>query len=280
MIYTVTLNTNESVAGKGVNISLVLKKLGVDSVATGIMANGENNVFKELDQAKIEHYFIKQDQVAQLDLFASDEQKVPAEKQQELLDYLKKQLKMGDILVVAGSFAPGIDPVYLTDLAKLAQEKMTHLVVDVPYVNVLDILPLHPLLIKPNATELKHWFNKENEDLTTDELVELAHDMVVRGADHVLLSLASDGAAIVNLMHAYVAPAPKVNVVSEDGAGDTLLATFLAGMLENHTPVRNLADSIAAATDTTQNERLTDFESTSELQRQIMAHKITFEEAE
>ncbi|WP_297815343.1 PfkB family carbohydrate kinase [uncultured Lactobacillus sp.] len=280
MIYTVTLNTNESVAGKGINISLVLKKLGVASIATGIVASDGEKVKQELDQEKIEHHFIKQDQAAQLDLFSSTETQVSAQKQQELLDYLKKSLKMGDILVVAGSFAPGIDPVYLTDLAKLAQEKMTHLVVDVPYVNVLDILPLHPLLVKPNTTELKSWFKKENDNLTTEQLVDLAHDMVVRGADHVLLSLGADGAAIVNLMHAYIAQAPEINKVNEDGAGETLLATFLAGMLQNHTPVRNLADSIAAATDTVQSQRLTTFEKTAELQRQIIARKITFEEAE
>lgn len=280
MIYTVTLNTNESVAGKGVNISLVLKKLGVDSIATGIVAADADKVDAELDKAQVEHHFIKQDQAAQLDLFSSADQKVPADKQQELLDYLKKNLKMGDILVVAGSFAPGIDPVYLTDLAKLANKKMSHLVVDVPYVNVLDILPLHPLLIKPNVSELKSWFKKENDNLTTEQLIDLAHDMVVRGADHVLLSLGADGAAIVNLMHAYMAHAPEVSVVNGDGAGDTLLATFLAGMLQNHTPVRNLADSIAAATDTMQSERLTTFETTPDLQRQIIARKITFEEAE
>lgn len=280
MIYTVTLDTNESVVGKGVNVSLVLKKLGVDSIATGIAVQNIEQLNNELDQHEIKHHFIEQQAEGQLNLFDDNNDKITAKSQQDLLDYLRESLQMGDLLVVAGSFAPGIDPVYLTDLAKLANKKMVHLVVDVPYVNVLDILPLHPLLVKPNETELKEWFDKKDEVLTTKQLIGLAHDMVVKGADHVLLSLGENGAAIVNLMHAYMAHAPEVELVNADGAGDTLLATFIAGMLQNHVPVRNLADSIAAATDTVQSQRLTNFETTPDLQRQIIARKITFEEAE
>ena len=104
--------------------------------------------------------------------------------------------------------------------------------------------------------------------------------MVVQGADHVLLSLGADGAAIVNLMHAYLAAAPAIEFKNDQGTGATLLATFLAGMLQNHMPVRNLADSIAAASDTARHEELTDFKQVPELQKLIMAEKITFEEAE
>ena len=104
--------------------------------------------------------------------------------------------------------------------------------------------------------------------------------MVVQGADHVLLSLGENGAAIVNLMHAYLADAPEVELKNDQGSGETLLATFLAGMLQNHMPVRNLADSIAAASDTVRSEGLTDFENVPELQKLIIAEKITFEEAQ
>ena len=187
---------------------------------------------------------------------------------------------MGDILVVAGEFAEGIDPVYLIDMAKIAAKAMVHLVVDVPYDTVLDILPLHPLLIKPNQAELKDWYDKKGNQLSVKEEINLAHDLVVQGADHVLLSLGENGAAIVNLMHAYVAGAPEIKFENERGTGETLLATFLAGMLQNHMPVRNLADSIAAASDTAQSEWLTDFENVAELQKLIIAEKITFEEAE
>ena len=50
LIYTVTLDPSESVVGKGINISLILKKLGIDSIATGIV-NHKNveQVAEELD---------------------------------------------------------------------------------------------------------------------------------------------------------------------------------------------------------------------------------------
>lgn len=268
LIYTITLNTEESVAGKGIDISLVLKRLGIDSIATGVTTD-EQKVKDELAKENVESHFI-----------VSDSDTISAKTQQALLDYLKENLKMGDIVVIAGQFAKGIDPAYLTDLAALANKKMSHLIIDVPYDTVIDVLAYHPLLIKPNESELKQWFGKEGETLTTKQLIDLAHDLVVKGTDHVLLSLGANGAAIVNLMHAYMAHAPEVDVVDPAGAGEALLATFIAGIVKNQMPVTNLANSIAAAADTVQSKRLTTFETTPDLQREIIARKLTFEEAE
>lgn len=257
--------------GKGVDVSLVMKKLGVDSIATGIVhKTHEKKIDAELNKADVAHHFIN----------PGRSKKVNADTQQKLLDYLKENLQMGDIVVVVGKFAEGIDPAYLIDIATLVTKKMGYIVADVPYDTVLDILPLRPLLIKPNEEELKSWFDKSGKTLTTEQLINLAHDMVARGANHVLLSLGENGAAIVNLMHAFMAHAPKVENVNDVSAGETLLGTFLAGMTKNHTPVRNLADSIAAASDTIQNEWLTNFETTPELQKQVIARKISFEKAQ
>lgn len=268
MIYTLTLDTTENVMGKGIDISLILKKLGIDSVATGIIQEKKAAIEKELNAAEIANHFID----------ASNEKKVSAKSQQALLDYLKDNLKLGDVLVIAGKFAAGIAPIYLIDLATLAAKKSTHLVIDSPYEEVRDVLPLHPLLLKPNETEIKTWFNKTDKMLTTKQLLDLAHNLVVDGADHVLLSLGKEGAAIVNMTQAFMAHAPEVEEVDPVGAGETLLATFLAGMMKNYAPVRNLADSIAAATDTVQVKRLTNFETTPALQRQIISRKISFED--
>lgn len=265
MIYSVSLDASNEKVGKSVEISLILKKLGVESTVIGI-APHVNKVKSYLNKIGIKHDFIE---------------KVPTAKvQQEFLDYLKENLQMGDILVVAGKFENGIDPVYLVNMATIAAKAMVHLVVDLPYDTVMDILPLHPLLIKPNEAELKAWYHKENKDLDISEEVELAHDMVVQGADHVLLSLGKNGAAIVNLMHTYLAKAPEVEVKNPQGKGEALLGTFLAGMLKNYMPVRNLADSIAAASDTVRKDKLTNFENNGELQKLIIAEKISLEETE
>ena len=269
MIYTITLDSSESTMGKGIDVSLILKKLGIDSTATGIVnKTDEKEIVRELDEAGIDYKFIN----------PNSSKKISAKTQQDLLDYLKENLQMGDIVVVSGKFAEGISPAYLIDIATLATKKMSYIVVDVPYDTVRDILPLHPLLIKPNEEELKAWFNKSNESLTRDQLLNLAHDMVAHGADHVLLSLGQNGAAIVSLTTAFMADAPEIKSVNQNGAGETLLATFLAGMIKNYAPVRNLSDSIAAASDTVQSELLTNFEATLELQKQIIAQRISFEE--
>lgn len=264
MIYSVSLDASNEEVGKSVEISLILKKLNIESTVVGISPHVDK-VKSYLDGIGIKHNFIE---------------KVPTAKvQQEFLNYLKENLQMGDILVIAGKFEDGIDPVYLVDMATIAAKAMVHLVVDLPYDTVMDILPLHPLLIKPNEAELKAWYHKENRNLDVSEEIELAHDMIIQGADHILLSLGENGAAIVNLMHAYLAKAPEVEVKNPQGKGEALLGTFLAGMLKNHMPVRNLADSIAAASDTVRKDKLTDFKNNTELQKLIIAEKITFEEA-
>lgn len=139
---------------------------------------------------------------------------------------------------------------------------------------------MNPLLIKPNETELKHWFEKDDKEVTTKELIDMAHSLVVKGAQHVLLSLGANGAAIVNMMDALIAQAPEIKEVDSSGSGDALLGTFLAGMLKGYTPVRNLADAIAAGSDTAQSKWLTDFKTTPALQKKVIAKRITFEEAE
>ena len=108
----------------------------------------------------------------------------------------------------------------------------------------------------------------------------MAHSLVVKGAQHVLLSLGANGAAIVNMMDALIAQAPEIKEVDSSGSGDALLGTFLAGMLKGYTPVRNLADAIAAGSDTAQSKWLTDFKTTPALQKKVIAKRITFEEAE
>ena len=81
LIYTVTLDPSESVVGKGINISLILKKLGIDSIATGIV-NHKNveQVAEELDKAEIENQFIEQTRGI----------KITAKNQQKLLDSLAR----------------------------------------------------------------------------------------------------------------------------------------------------------------------------------------------
>ena len=77
-----------------------------------------------------------------------------------------------------------------------------------------------------------------------------------------------------------MAHAPEIEEVDSTGSGDALLGTFLAGMLKGYTPVRNLSDAIAAGSDTAQSKWLTDFTTTPALQKQVIARRITFEEAE
>lgn len=272
MIYTITLNDDKNNTCCGTYVSLLLKKKDIESIALGIIPNDYQKAEKLLDDADIKHDFIKID-ATQLDLFGEDKQ-VAISTQQKLLDNLKC-LNKGDILVICGSFAKGISPVYLSDMAAIAHKKGAYLVVSVPYATVMDILPLQPFLIQLTGQDIKNIFDKvAGKQL----LYKSAHYMVAKGASHVLCMLDKQHIAVINMTQGFVAEVPDVKKVSGVGCQESLLATFLTGILKNHMTITNLANSVAAYADSLQKDGLTDYSNNLALQRKVIAQKIMFDD--
>jgi len=96
---------------------------------------------------------------------------------------------------------------------------------------LLDVLPLKPFLIKPNNHELGQMFGRELK--TEEEIIECAKELQKRGAVNVLVSMAGDGALLVaDDGHIYKEGVCKGTVKNSVGAGDSMVAGFLAGYLE------------------------------------------------
>ena len=257
--------------GKGVNVSFILKKLGIDSVATGIGGGFTlDYVISGLKEKGIQTNFLKVKDPTRVNVFTDvlDEKTeykqvnpgpvVSLEKQNLFLDYLKNTLTKDDMVVVSGSFSRGIKPDFLVQLAQLVQKQGAKFVVDSSYMEVIDTLKYRPFLLKPNDTELAAFFNYKGE-MTDAKTVELAQKLIKLGCQNVLVSLGAAGAAFINERHILFANAPKIQVVNSACAGDTMLGTFIA-FLEKKKPISEaLKVAVAAGSDTASCTGLTDF---------------------
>ena len=264
MIYTVTFNpaidyvvrmdtdllpgmTNRSASeecyfgGKGINVSMVLAELGLKSTALGFVAGFTGKAIDEaVKNAGIDTDFIElKEGMSRINvkLKAGDETEINAQgpkideaSQKALFDKLSK-LKEGDVLILAGSIPNSLpDDVYERILSML-QDKGIQFVVDATKDLLTNVLKYHPFLIKPNNFELGEIVGKV---LTNDdEIYEGALKLQEMGARNVLISMAGDGAMLVDEEgKRYRIGVPKGTVRNSVGAGDSMVAGFVAGYMK------------------------------------------------
>lgn len=257
--------------GKGVNVSFILKKLGIASVATGIGGGFTlDYITAGLKAKRIETKFLEVKGLTRVNVFTNviDQNteykevnpgpKITKEVQNQFLAYFAKALNKGDLVVISGSFAQGIPPNYLVKIAEVVAAKKAGLVVDSSYLTVIDTLSYHPFLLKPNETELASFYNFKGK-MTNAKIIELAKKLVKDGCQNVLVSLGARGAAFINEKEVLFANAPQIKVVNSACAGDTMLGTFIALLEKDHSVKQALKVAVAAGSDTASRMGLTDF---------------------
>ena len=228
--------------GKGINVSLVLKNLGYESTALGFLAGFTGEKLNELLAEKgITTDFIKVERgMSRINVKLRSNQETEINGQgpaigmadiQKLYEKLG-ELKDGDILVLAGSIPDVMPGSMYMDIMKYLKQKDLKIVVDATKDLLVNVLQYHPFLIKPNDHELGEIFGVTLE--TKGEVVIYAKKMQELGAKNVLVSMAGKGAVFVAEDGCiYKADAPKGKVRNSVGAGDSMVAGFLAGYLES-----------------------------------------------
>lgn len=264
MIYTVTFNpsldyiinvenlkmgeTNRSSSemilsgGKGINVSTVLKNLGFENVALGFIAGFTG---KEIEKGAKE-FGINTDFIELREGLSRINVKIKADKETEInctgpsispdeleMLYSKlRELKDGDILVLAGSVPPSLPQDIYEKIMEMLQNKGIKIVVDATKDLLLNVLKYNPFVIKPNNHELGEMFGVVLK--TEEEIIEYAKKLQDMGARNVLISRAGDGAIMITENgEIYKSAAPKGTVVNSVGAGDSMVAGFIAGYLNN-----------------------------------------------
>ena len=227
--------------GKGINVSMVLKNLGFESTALGYLAGFTGNKLRELLEEKgvsTEFLPVKEGMTRiKVKLRSDQETEINGQGPAISKDDIEKlytrldQLEEGDILVMAGSIPDIMPGTMYMDIMKRLQEKRLKIVVDATKDLLVNVLQYHPFLIKPNNHELGEIFHTEIKE--KDDVIRYAKQLQEKGAENVLVSMAGDGAVLVTDDGSiYRSEAPKGKVVNSVGAGDSMVAGFLAGYLE------------------------------------------------
>ncbi len=261
MIYTLTLNpaldyvmhtenvefgkTNRSekedvfFGGKGINVSYVLKELGVDSVALGFVGGFTGDAFKDsLDKVGMHHDFIRLSRgltrinvkiktAVETEINGKGPD-VNKEDYDKLLDRLS-DIGSDDCLVIAGSLPGGLPADTYECIAKMMQKQGVRLVVDVSGKELKKIIRYKPFLIKPNIHEFEDYCGKPLK--TAEDIYAACLDAKNEGARNILLSMGAEGAVFLDENGKYhKLSAPEIVCINSVGAGDSMLAGFLFGL--------------------------------------------------
>lgn len=265
--------------GKGVNVSFILKELGIDSVATGFKAGFTGEFIEsELHKAGIKTDFVSINGITRINVFAhvvanNEEFKlvnqgptVTLKEELQLLSIIDT-LSSEDMLFVSGSHPSGIEKNTYEKIAEASLRNGFKLILDTSANFVPELLKFHPYLIKPNDEELASWFGLK--ELSLEQIKDYGDKLLQQGAQNVLVSLGEKGAILITPTETIHVSAPIGNVVNTACAGDTLLATFVGCQMQGMSKEDSLIKAVAAGTSTAFRPGLTDFSDVPILIKQI-----------
>ncbi|TGD25435.1 1-phosphofructokinase [Companilactobacillus suantsaicola] len=274
-----TQNDVKLPGGKGINVSRIMKELKIDSTALGFVGGATGSMFLELlAQHNLKTAFTKvsEDTRINVKINAVDQKEeteingagpaITTDERQKFIDGLDG-VGDGDIVVMAGSLCKNLDASFYLDIAKKIQAQGAEFIIDTTGQALLDTLPLHPLVVKPNHHELAELFDVEFKD--QQEIITYARKLLEKGAKHVLISMAGDGALLVTKDKAYKANAPKGTVINSVGAGDSMIAGFAGTFMETKDPIESFHMGAACGSATAFSQDIAVKEKIDEVYKQI-----------
>lgn len=247
--------------GKGINVSIILKMLGINSTTLGFIAGFVGDeIERKVKEYGIYTDFIKiENDNSRINVkiaIPSEETAINArgplinENHIELLYKKLENIQKDDILILAGSIPKGISENVYQKICEKVSRKGAKIVVDATGELLLKTLPYHPFLIKPNQDELGELFNIKISN--QEEAIEYAQKLQLKGSRNVLVSMGKEGAILLdengNLYRRNgVTTSKRKNTV---GAGDSMVAGFIAGyeLFGNYEKALDLGTAAAIAT--------------------------------
>lgn len=269
--------------GKGINASVLFKRLGHENMATGFIGGFSGQfIIDELESESVQTAFIELDAPTRINVklkgpveteINASGPNVSTEKFQELLHYLSKNLESGDIVFLAGNAAPGLDESAYTEIAKLCQDKEVKFVLDTNKDLLKACLSFNPFIIKPNEQELSEIV--ECPIQTEEDLISNAKKLQAAGAQNVLVSLGGDGSMLLTATgDIYRAGVPEGEVVNSVGAGDSMLAGFMSEWIDTDDYADALLKGAASGSATAFSEGIAEAELVDQLSKEIKIKKV------
>lgn len=235
---------DNTAGGKALTVAVALADSGLSPVVTGWMGDKNDVVFVDTFKAhNVKDEFLRIDGKTRSCIKIIDDNdgdtsdfnmpgaEISAQSQQELQAYLDKEVDKDTTLIFGGSLPAGVEKDYYAQIAKRYRDKCRYLVIDTSDKALEELMKsdVLPHMIKPNILELEGLCNRKLN--SKEEIIAQAREFVKRGIELVVVSMGGDGAMYVTKDEALHAAAPKVQVVSTVGAGDTMVAGTVRGLL-------------------------------------------------
>ena len=299
MIYTVTLNPSidfivridkveigevnrmesddKFAGGKGINVSRILQRLGIDNTATGFIGGFTGRfVTDSLDAEGIKTKFVAVDQDTRINV------KIKADQETEIngtgpvindyqlaeLEAILSSVSADDVVVFAGSAPSNLGNKVYNKLIPLVRETGAQVVCDFEGQTLLDSLVYQPLLVKPNNHELGEIIGVQLKK--HQSVIPYGKKLQEMGAVNVLISMAGEGAVLIaENGEVYQEPAPEGRLINGVGAGDSKVAGIMAGYMEKQDYEYAFHMGIAAGSASAYNENHATSEENDAVYQQI-----------
>ena len=230
-------NTSIRAGGKGVNISIVLSQMGIQSKAILFLGGGIGELIDREISARqgIEVIPIRISEENRINVKIKNQTEtainalgpcVSAGQQDALLATLN-ELTKEDYVLISGSFCQGVTAELVEKIGEQVLKAGARLLTDIPNLKIANYRKIKPYLIKPNLEELAMIFQN---DVNEDNYPDYAGELIKAGVENVLVSLGRDGAYFANRHKRYQLFGPAVEVINTVGCGDSMLACTVASL--------------------------------------------------
>lgn len=265
-------NSYSLAGGKGINVSKVLNNYTVPSTALGFVGGFtgdfiKNNLIKE----KVNFDFTTLEEETRINIkmnnFGVETEiagKSPFISETLFKDFLNKfsNLKEGDILVLSGSVPDSLNANIYSNILETLPVGVK-VILDTRDKPFEEALKKGVFLVKPNKKELEEFFKREI--LTDEDLLKAGKELQKLGAKNVLISLGGDGSLLITENNVLRGKAPKGNVISTVGAGDSMVAGIIYGLSQGNSLEESLKYGIASGSSTAFSKGVTTLENMKNL---------------
>ena len=227
-------------AGKGIDVSRVIKELGGVSVAVALLGGDNGRKIGEmLDKEGVIYTAIRIEEETRMNvilvlknrrqyMISMPGAKVEREKLEMVSEILRVLVRKGDTIVISGSLPKGVAPDYYTGLIFVLRKWGVKVYFDADGENLRAGLVGEPNCVKPNIHELSRLLGREVDPNKGEEIISSAEKIIEEyGLDEMLVTLGSSGSMYISRSKVLYAHPIDVPVESAVGAGDSFLAAFV-----------------------------------------------------
>lgn len=303
MIYTVTLNPSidyivqvsnmelgklnkmdhdlKLPGGKGINVSRVLHALDIDTVALGFLGGFTGDFIRNwLEKDRLKTNFISIQDYTRINIKLKSKKEteingrgpeIEAEEAEQLLNQFSN-LGEEDVVILSGSKPPSLPDDFYGQIIHKITKTNTKFVIDTTGNDLKDALPYKPFLVKPNKEELEELFDVKLTDI--DDIIQYGKKLLERGAQNVIVSMASEGAILFTGEAIYKGISPKGTVKNSVGAGDSMIAGFIGNYSKTKDVVKAFQMGLASGSATAFSSDLATKEDITQLLDKVVVEKI------